>query len=296
MLRLICELLCNTFKIYVHVDKLSKEITEEHISELNSMKNVYAIKKYECYWNSYNHLVALIELAKMALEDKDINYIHFSSGEDLPIKSPEGIAMFYDNSGNKGFLNFQFPDAMTDKAVRECWEYYHFLYNGCDVRKAPFCDYVEDMINWQKKHGISKTGLGEFKKIYKGVIWSSLTREALEFCFRYADRHPDYIEDIKYTRIRDEFYFHIILFNHADFEQKVIKDGKHGMYWKNGFYYMTIERYKNCEKAGKLFIRKVSSKQEELINYVLEKISSEYRLIDNQIYIVNALNNCVICS
>ena len=288
MLRLLCEIFHKDFLIYIHVDKQSKKITDKHIEELNEMDNVYVVRKYVCHWNSLNHLLALIDMSKEALKNPDVNYVHFSTGQDLPIKTNQEIKALFDQSGNKSFLNYHFPDAHFHEEVVNCWKYYHFIYNDCDVRKVPYCDWVKENMEWQKKNNICKKGLGEFTKIYKGIIWSSFTREALEYCYDYIKKHPEYWEDIKYTRIREEFCFHTILFNTPYFEDKIVRDGKHGWKWLGAgqFQDMTYDEYTKLDKQGKLFIRKVSSDQTELINAVLRKIS-EYRLEGKTIYCGN---------
>ncbi len=290
MLRLLCEIYHKDFLVYIHVDKMSESITDEHIQELNQIENVYAIRKYKCYWGSLNHLQALIDMSKEALKNPDVNYIHFSTGQDLPIKSNEEIKDFFEKSGNKSFLNFHFPDAHYHKPELEMWKYYYFICNDCDPREVPYCDWIKEMVDWQKKNNICKKGLGEFTKIYKGIIWSSFTREALEYCYKYIDKHPQYWEDVKYSRIREEFCFHTILFNTPYFDDKIVRDGKHGWKWAGSgqFLNMEYEDYIESEKKGKLFIRKVTSSQTELINSIISKFS-EFRLDGRKIFFGNKL-------
>ena len=72
--------------IYIHIDKKSKEIDVSKLEQLN-MKHLHIIKKYSISWGSYNHLLAIIELMKMAVSNKKNEYIHIISGQDYKIRN-----------------------------------------------------------------------------------------------------------------------------------------------------------------------------------------------------------------
>lgn len=72
--------------MYVHVDEKSSIVE----SQLDN--KVYVIKKYKINWGSINHLLAIIELLKIAFEKtREEAYFHIITGQDYFVTSPEGF-------------------------------------------------------------------------------------------------------------------------------------------------------------------------------------------------------------
>ena len=60
------------FNIYLHIDNKS-DISVERICK--QFPDIYCIKRYPVYWGSFNHLLAVIDLLRVAIEDQN-QYIH----------------------------------------------------------------------------------------------------------------------------------------------------------------------------------------------------------------------------
>lgn len=121
--------------------------------------------------------------------------------------------------------------------------------------------------------------------MYKGVLWGSLTRDAYMYCMDYTENHPEYLRDIKYTRLRAEFFFHTLLFNASEFKDLIksgVRGGKHGWNWderQKDYETVTLESYKRLKRNEEyLFVRKVTSENKELVNQILKDIRSPYHL------------------
>ena len=142
-----------------------------------------------------------------------------------------------------------------------------------------------DSVENQKKHGICRNNIGEFETVYKGVIGGSITKEAYEYCKDYVKKHPEYLEDIKFTRLPSEFFFHTILFNTEYFKNKLcgdIRGGKHDWIWdnkKNMYAHVDLKDYEKIKENKKVFfIRGIKSDNKELVNRILKDIKAPYRL------------------
>ena len=66
---------------FVHADRRGT-ITAAQIDELNAMPNVRAIRKRKVNWGSIEHLYAMLDLCRMALEDERTTYLHLMSAQD----------------------------------------------------------------------------------------------------------------------------------------------------------------------------------------------------------------------
>ena len=280
------------FQVYIHihancVGKSEHEFSNEQIGQLREIPNVTVLVKYSIYPGGYNELLALQELSNMAFRDQKIQYVHISSNYNMPIRPINAIYNYYQNNAeNKSFLNSHSDGeriAMKELA-QSTYGYYYTHYNANeqdeDTRKQ-----IKESIMLQKRLGISRKSIGEFTEMYKGVIWGSITREAYNYCMHYAERHPEYVEDIKFTRLRIEFFFHTILFNTPIFKNKISsgkRGGRHGWIWNvktKDYQVVGIQEYNELKKNPEyLFVRKVTSKNPEVINQILTDIQSPYRL------------------
>lgn len=60
------------FKCFIHIDKKSELNDFEYIQRLNSIENTIVISKYKINWGSYLHMMAILDLLKLAACDKVI--------------------------------------------------------------------------------------------------------------------------------------------------------------------------------------------------------------------------------
>lgn len=279
------------FRVYIHIAPetvgKAKAFTAKQIQILKKIPNVTVLVKYEIPKGSYNQLRAIWEMSDMAFKCKDVKYIHITSNYDMPIRPINSIYDFYETSAdNCSFLNNHANgdrEQMKEMAD-DTYGYYYFFYNE-DEADPSIKERTKESILLQKKLGISRKSIGEFTDLYKGVIWGSLTREAYMYCMKYTEKHPEYLNDIKLTRLRTEFFFHTLLFNAHLFKDKIksgIRGGKHGWLWdsmKKDYENVNLESYEKLKKdENNLFVRKVTSDNKELVEKILKDIRSPYRL------------------
>lgn len=277
------------FKVYIHIDadSIGRDFTEEQISRLRRIPNVYVMTKYKAPKGSYNELLGWLELSDMAFSDKDVTYVHYVTSMDMPIQPVNRLYEYYEkHAENRCFLNCH---ANGDRAEMEnvaayTYRYYHYFYNE-DERDANIKEMVDASALKQKQMGICRNNIGEFTEMYKGVVGGSLTRDAYEYCKVYVQEHPEYLEDIKFTRLRTEFFFHTILFNAKEFEDKLVKSvrgSKFDWTWddkKKDYAELDAVTYSRLrQNSNTFFVRKVKSDNTEVLDMILKDVKAPYNI------------------
>ncbi|MCH5279835.1 MAG: hypothetical protein J1E61_00090 [Lachnospiraceae bacterium] len=197
-------------KVFVHVDKKSTEIGEKEISELNELKNCTAISLYSVAWGSYNHVRAFLALLDMACKDEEISYLHFLTGEDFPVYSPQQIHERFVDEEHL-YLNY-IEEKDFNEAVQKRYRYYNFFPNK--NAKNPVLRQLQNVIaGVQKIFGVNRKSLGEFDTIYKGLVYVSIPSDAGRDILSYVKNHPEYEKALYRCQLPEEFFFHTILLN-----------------------------------------------------------------------------------
>jgi hypothetical protein len=110
LIRLVNKLNTGKTHFLIHIDKKThKEIYLEIVRVLSKYSNVLFLKKHDCYWGNYGHVLASIKGIR-AIFKLNINcqYIKLLTGQDYPIKPNIKIQDFFTKANNNSFLNF-FP-------------------------------------------------------------------------------------------------------------------------------------------------------------------------------------------
>ena len=184
---------------FVHVDKKS-EITQEQVRELDAMENVRAIRKYRVNWGSIDHLYALIDLCRMALEDPRATRLHLISAQDFPTMPHEEFAARFEHDDR---VHMEMQRLCEHPELDHRYRHFHAMhlinYRDPDDRVQTLVgriDRFQDML--RVRRGLKLT--------YKGFVWLSLPREAA----RYAVEHRKsrrLLRRLKWTYIPEEFFF-----------------------------------------------------------------------------------------
>lgn len=277
------------FLVYILMDAGSRDgcYAPEQIKRLREIPNVYVIAKYSAPKGSYNELRGVLEIADMAFERPEMRYFHLIMGYDMPIRPVNMLYQYFDTrAAGYSFLNCHGDGSREEmkKVAAYTYRQYYYLYNG-DERDPLVKEMMDESVKQQKNMGIFREGIGEFRETYKGVVGGSLTREAYQYCMSYVGEHPEYLEDIKFTRLRIEFFFHTILFNDPEQREKIrsgSRGGKHDWLWdgkKKDYAELDLETYQKMKANKKtLFVRKVRSDNRRLVEEILKDIKTPYQL------------------
>lgn len=289
LLMLMTQIYKDYFKVYVLIDAdcIGKCFTHGQINDLKKIKNVHVCDKYIMPKNSYNEVLAILEMSEKAFSDKHIKYLHLVTGMDMPVIPMKKLYSYYEQySDGRCFLNCHADGDIDEmKNVADyTYRYYHYFYND-DESFEHIKEMVDDSFQKQKQQGIRRDTIGEFKQMYKGVFGGSISRDAYIYFKEYIENHPEYLEDIKYTRLRTEFLFHTVLFNSEQFADKIklsARGSKMDWLWDN-----KNKDYRNLDKASyeklkanheTFFLRKVTSDNSEIINMILKKLKTSYKI------------------
>lgn len=288
MLLLLAKMYKDFFYVYIHINRadIGKKFTSQQINRLRQVPNVYVMAKDEAPRGSYNELCCLIELSVMACRNQNVRYLHYVTDTQLPIRPLPEIYNYFENlDTGMSFLNLHANGdqaEMKNVAAYTYRQYYYFF--NADTSDPDIMEMTDESIKIQKSQGIYREGIGEFTNTYKGVYGGSLTREAFDFCKKYSDEHPEYLEDIKFSRLKDEFFFHTILLNSDEFSGKIsasARGSRIGWDWDNkakDYAFATEESYKKLRaNRNYLFIRKVGSDNKKLVEKILKDIGSGYK-------------------
>ena len=90
--------------IYVHIDKKSKDITEDQLRKCINKSNIYFVNSMDVQWAGYSMIECELSLMENALK-KEYSYLHLLSGADLPVKSQKQIHDFFERMREKNLFN-----------------------------------------------------------------------------------------------------------------------------------------------------------------------------------------------
>ena len=254
------------FYVIVHIDAKTKNISEEDFKKLN-LKNIHILKKYKITWGNIKHLYAIIDMLKIAREKK-LSYIHIISGQDILIKNVNYLLdKFFDcNNIYMGYNDM----SNVDKNVINRYK------KGCLSSKLDLTNKIVKIIN--ALYGIisiSRKKIGDFQKIYKGMIYVSLPQYAYEYCLEVIEDNPKFMKDLNHCIIPEEFFFQTILMN-SKYKDNIVNNHLRYILWheKNGSVpgILDEENYGDIKKSDCIFARKIDTN----ISSKLIKLLSEH--------------------
>lgn len=241
------------FKCYVHIDAKSSLNNSNFLSKLNGIDDVYAISKYKINWGSYLHMMAVVDLLKEAYKDSDIIRFHIISGEDFPIKSFEEFYNFFEKDNlDKNFI--ELTDIRNMPIMKLRYEKFHFLHllNRKSTNRGLI---LFDKIVRQFQYHIPFKRLIKFD--YKGLMWCSITKEAVKVIFEYLT--PKMIKSLKYCEIAEEFFIQNSLME-SDLFRTVVPRSLRYTNWNGcltGPQVLTIDKLEEINNSNDFFARKI---------------------------------------
>ena len=256
--------------VYVHIDKKSTEISVKEMRALQ-FENATFFSKYRIPWGGYAHLLAAIDMVKMALKDSRVTYMHILSGQDQLTVSWEELHKRFD-ACEQIYMSIQPREAFND-IVRERFE--HRLIS---TRVVPFQKQLDKWNKkykkYQKKKGLKWDGIAPFKDLYKGMLWVSMPRQAAQYCIDFTRKHKEFMRELSHVHIPEEFFFQTILAN-SPMKEKIEKDNLRYTIWerKNGSSPAILDEtdYDAIVASDCIFARKIDSEISAKLVEKLEK-------------------------
>lgn len=268
------ELMGEDFYFYIHIDKKSN-ISEERINRLRSKNNVkYIGQKFKSNWGGKGLIDVLLFLAKIALKDKEVKYIHTASESDLPLQSPNYIKDFFLKNEGKQFLDiFRLPDKRWPNGGLDRYNLFNF-YDEFDAKTKIGFKIIMVLLKIQKLVGVNRNIIKKCPPLYGGSIWGSLSVEAMDYCIKYVNNHPIFWESLKYTFAPEEIIFQTILMQ-SPFRDNIINDNLFYIDWNfrngNSPAHLDLSDFDKLKASNKLFARKIYSPVSDSLKIELKK-------------------------
>lgn len=236
----------NNWDVYVHVDKKSK------LSPSMIDKQAYVIKKYRINWGDANHLFAIVELLKIAIENtSEEAYYHIITGQDYFVSSPKNFDKFIDKG--KLYLDIV-SDPQWYNGGKDIWMY-RTLASLFDLRKPIIRKLNRLYMLFQKKLGLCKA-LPNYT-IYGGSVYCSLPSTAVEYLLE-CDIAKQMLDELKYSAIGEEIFFQTVFMN-SPFKSLVIPNNLRYSDWSviNAPKLLNESDFNSIVTSKVLFCRKV---------------------------------------
>lgn len=248
------------FSIYIHLDRKSK-FPKKQIENIEKKRNVaFVSRKYKTNWGGFNILKAELYLIKRALKNNDADYFHLISGQDIPTKSIDDFKFFFEGNRGREFIEYgKFPRLEWEDGSFVRFQYYrpYDLFNCKSYRGQNICNKI---IGFQQKYHFVRRLPLQFKILYGGSAWFSLSRDCVRYVINYTKEHPSYYNRLKYTFAPDETYINTILL-HSPFKSKIKNNNLRYIDWtgrNNSFPSILNETdYQSIKKRKVFFARKI---------------------------------------
>ncbi|MDG1277481.1 MAG: beta-1,6-N-acetylglucosaminyltransferase [Algoriphagus sp.] len=273
------DLLDEDFYFYIHVDKKSN-ISKERIEKLRENKNVKFVESlYKVNWGGKKFIEVLLFLAKEALKDKNIKYLHTASESDLPLKSPKYIKEFFIKNDGKQFLDiFSLPDDRWPNGGLDRFDKYHF-YDQFNAKTKIGFKLIMSLLKLQDIFGINRKSTKKMPPLYGGSTWLSLSYSCMEYAVNFSEENLDFMRLLENTFAPEEIYFQTVLMQ-SPYRNDLVN--KHLFYidWEfrngNSPAHLDVSDLEKLKVSEKLFVRKIQAPisddlKAELIKYLKTK-------------------------
>ncbi len=259
--------------VYIHIDKKSRTITDADIEKLNELPCCTAIRKYDIKWGGFNHVKAIMELLMMAVSNEDVSFIHMLTGEDYPIVSLKELdAQFLEDEHI--YMSYIAPEQLPE-TVTVRYRYYNWFQDR-NVKNKVLWSLQNLTVQLQKKAGVFRERIGEFDRIYKGLVYISLPKKAAAYVVEYVARHEDFWNDLYKCQVPEEFLFQTLFMNHPKWSALVINRELRYMDWSRGDgaspCYLTVEDFDAVISSGCVFARKFHPETSKQLRQKLREV------------------------
>lgn len=272
--------------VYVHVD-LKSDI--EAFSELETLKNVHLIKeRVNNYWGGFNSVIATMNLFTSSLNSNAQRFV-LLQGTDYPIKSNQYINEFFEKNRNIEFCKgLNLSTSKNKKNYMKVYGYHSFDLNRNEINFKTLSARLFSIFNKlgiKYRNGYFTKKGDEKKSYYWGWAQVALTRECVEYVVSVFNNNEKFNKSIRHKFPPDEIYIPSIIYN-SKFRKRTSnktdilekKASNENMLNLTYFEYpIEVKLYKKIddinieELKDFLFIRKVNSKSNQLLEFIDQK-------------------------
>jgi len=277
LLKKLVDFFDDDFSILIFLDKKSN-LSEEEIESLRNSKNVvFLTRLFNVNWGGPKQLKSRLLLAEEALKFHELEYFHFITGQDFPIKSCDDIKSFVqDNKGKEFIGNTELPKKeWIGNGGLDRVRYYYF-HDYINYKTKIGKRILKGSLFFQKLLRINRKFPVGFPKLYGGSPFWTLSYPCLKYIVDYTKENPNFLKRFEFCFAATELYFQTILMN-SHFKEKVInKNLRYIDYQRRNNFSPAFLDESDFEKllaSDALFARKLKyPTSEKLISMIEEKI------------------------
>ena len=260
LLKKLIDFFDDDFSILIFLDKKSN-YSEEEIEILRNSRNVvFLTRLFNVNWGGPKQLKSRLLLAEEALKFKDLEYFHFITGQDFPIKNCDYIKDFILNNKGKEFIgNTELPKKEwigNGGLDRMRYYYFHDYINyktriGKRVLKAS--RFLQKLLKVNRKFPEG------FPKLFGGSPFWTLSYPCLKYVVDYTKENPKFLKRFDFCFAATEIYFQTILMNSYFKENVVNKSLRYIDYERRNNYspaFLDETDYEKLLASDALFARK----------------------------------------
>lgn len=254
--------------VFIHVDKKQESLFQQLKDYYAKYENVHVIEnRISVNWSGLSQVIATLNLLEAVKSmNKNYDYVHFISGQDLLLLSQKELDSFIQQKKKKEFIE-------VNKIGNYKWrlKQYSFFRENPNNRKI-FFRLLDIFIRVIQLPFIHRKNLDSMD-LYKGSQWFSITYP----CALYVlEQSLNYIDDFKFTACPDEHFFQVLIMN-SNFKNSVdcnnyryiVFDGLN-----TSPKTLTLEDFEKFMNGNYMFARKFDSNVDNMvIKKVLEKQS-----------------------
>lgn len=269
-------LLSPHFHLYIHLDK-KWNLTESDLDQIRLQENVKVIQSYKVNWGSFEHLQAILDLCRLGLLERNNHRFHIISGQDYPAIDIEKLYNFFEQEQTKEFILSTKVNENAKMGFEKrvlSWIKYYYWYNRIDRSKWINKIFYRISTKFQEVIGVNKLKRYHLDfDLYQGLVWSSLTRQAVEKSIRYADEECNFIKFLKTCNAPEEFFFQTVLENDKSLAPNIERNNlRYALYERrNGSCPAVLNEYDyaDIKKSGAFWARKIVSGESDALKKLL---------------------------
>lgn len=248
------------FNAFVHIDRKA-QVNSEDLQAISACPRVrYVSQRYKVNWGGLNIVRAILHLARQAVKDLELGYLHMITGTDRIIVKPSEFDAFFEaHRGGEFLSHFALPTRFWRNGGLERLAYYDPMdrFNVRDPRDKRIRDLI---LHVQQRLGLRRKIPAGFPTLFGGSMSWSLTRNLAEYLIDHVDGHPSYLRRFAHTHCPDEIALQTLIMN-SPFAGKVINDNLRYVDWtrmKSAHPYMLdLDNWDAMMASGKLLARKI---------------------------------------
>lgn len=262
--------------IYVHINPLYLDDFKGFMARYAKADDVQVIHTQPTKWGGYSLLRQILDLLRLAMQDKSNGYFHMLTGQDIVIKPLTELYQFFDAKSECNYLSYGKDQMLTPQKGYLLGlnrsQYYH-LFDMLNYRGNMLHRQLEKyFVKAQQFFHLKRKW--PFPNYYQGSGWFSLNRMAVKEIMEWIQANHKVVE---YTFAPDEVIFQSILLN-SKTDHHVVNDNLRLILWNNkgevgSPVILTEQHFDQIKNSHCFFARKIHPvKSKRLIELIQNQI------------------------